>query len=181
MPSDEWRKQRENSSVQLKYWNTVLEVELLVLTFVRSLPLSKKLDLKSFNVREHKTDCELFSRLYIACQSWNGDMDEFFRHENQSYPPSISDRGKLRFGTKCKSLACFKSVSESTQDIANLQTDTYAMDGVAWTKHLNDCVSKTFEQYSEKLFEHCGKDCMYGEKTGHRFWCLIVRLLEIDN
>jgi len=40
-------------------------------------PLSKKGDSKSLKVRELKTDCELFSRLYIACQSRNGDLDEF--------------------------------------------------------------------------------------------------------
>lgn len=37
LPVDDWRKQREIASVQFKYWSTVLELELLVLTFVRSL------------------------------------------------------------------------------------------------------------------------------------------------
>src|SRR5258705_211112 len=37
-----------------------------------------------------KNDCTLFSRLFIASQIRNGDLDEFFRHENQAYPPSLS-------------------------------------------------------------------------------------------
>ena len=31
-----------------------------------------------------KCDVELFSRLYIGCQTRDGNLDEFFRHENQS-------------------------------------------------------------------------------------------------
>ena len=30
-----------------------------------------------------KSDCALFSHLYIACQTREGNLDEFFRHENQ--------------------------------------------------------------------------------------------------
>ena len=29
-----------------------------------------------------KDDCALFSRLYIACQSRDGNLEEFFKHEN---------------------------------------------------------------------------------------------------
>jgi len=35
----QWRADCEKSSVQFLYWSTVLELELLVLTFVRSLRL----------------------------------------------------------------------------------------------------------------------------------------------
>ena len=30
-----------------------------------------------------KEDCFLFSRLYIACQSREGNLEDFFKHENQ--------------------------------------------------------------------------------------------------
>jgi hypothetical protein len=36
-----------------------------------------------------KSDCSLFPRLYIASQTRNGDLDEFFKHENQAYPPAL--------------------------------------------------------------------------------------------
>jgi hypothetical protein len=42
-----------------------------------------------------KSDCSLFSRLFIACQTRNGDLDDFFKHENQGCPPSLSDEGNL--------------------------------------------------------------------------------------
>ena len=34
-----------------------------------------------------KNNCSLFSRLYIASQVRNGNLDEIFKHENQAYPP----------------------------------------------------------------------------------------------
>ena len=47
-----------------------------------------------------KCDIELFFRLYIVMQHRNGDTAAFFRHENHPYPPSLSDKGKLRIGEK---------------------------------------------------------------------------------
>jgi hypothetical protein len=32
----------------------------------------------SHQIRTLKSNCELFGRMYISCQSRNGDMDEFF-------------------------------------------------------------------------------------------------------
>jgi len=70
-----------------------------------SLPLFKrqkhkpKTKLKQ-QVSALRSDCNLFSRLYIATQHGSGDLDEFFMHENQPYPPSLSEFGKLRFGEK---------------------------------------------------------------------------------
>ena len=47
-----------------------------------------------------KNDSELFSRLYIACQTRDGNLDEFFKHENSAYPPALSQDGQVSFGTK---------------------------------------------------------------------------------
>ena len=63
-------------------------------------------DLKSLKLSELKSDCDLFSRLYIACQSRDGDLDEFFAHENHSYPPALSVGGNSRFGTKSDLIPC---------------------------------------------------------------------------
>ena len=40
-----------------------------------------------------KSDCSLFSRLYVACQVRDGNLDDFFAYENHAYPPSLSDSG----------------------------------------------------------------------------------------
>lgn len=47
-----------------------------------------------------KCDCNLFSRLYVSCQIRDGNPDQFFSHENQAAPPSLSQGGKMRLGTK---------------------------------------------------------------------------------
>lgn len=46
----------------------------------------------SLQVASLKSDVSLFSRLYISCQSRDGDLDEFFHHENQPCPLPISPR-----------------------------------------------------------------------------------------
>ena len=56
-----------------------------------------------------KSDCGLFSRLYISCQTRHGDLDEFFSHENHSAPPALSTSGKLRIGVKSDLLHCLES------------------------------------------------------------------------
>ena len=48
-------------------------------------PSKGKLQLQSM-----KSDCNLFSRLYLACQARYGDVDS---HENHSCPPSLSQGG----------------------------------------------------------------------------------------
>ena len=46
------------------------------------------------------SDLALFSRLYIVCQTRGGNLEEFFRHENQPWPSSLAKLGDLRSGSK---------------------------------------------------------------------------------
>ena len=39
-----------------------------------------------------KSDCQLYASLHVVCQVRDGDLDEFFSHENHS----ISEHGRLR-------------------------------------------------------------------------------------
>ena len=49
----------------------------------------------------------LFGQLYIAMQNRQSDLNEFFAHEIQSFPPSLSDFGMLYIpGTKSDLLPC---------------------------------------------------------------------------
>jgi len=57
---------------------------------------------------EMKSNRNLFSRLYVACQVRDGNLEEFFCHENQSCPPSLSDRGILRLGKKSDIVTCLE-------------------------------------------------------------------------
>ena len=64
----------------------------------------KKIKVAFFKQEQHvsgskekalKGDCRLFSRLFISCQTRQCDLQKNFRHEKQSSPASLSDRGKL--------------------------------------------------------------------------------------
>lgn len=78
-------------------------------------PASKERSASQLKVAELKTDCELLSRLYIAIQSRNGDLNECFRHENQALPPSLSQNGTIASGTKSNLLTCLCSLSNNSK------------------------------------------------------------------
>jgi len=60
-----------------------------------NLPLLSRLPVREktksqLQVTSLRNDCSLFSPLYIASQVRNGYLDEFFEHENQAYPPALT-------------------------------------------------------------------------------------------
>ena len=65
-----------------------------------------------------KNDCSLFSRLHIVSQIRNGDLDEFFQHENQARPPSLSQMGGLRPGTKSDLMPCLENLTPVKDDLS---------------------------------------------------------------
>ena len=56
----------------------------------------------SLQVSSLKSDCSLFSRLYIACQSRDGDLEDFFHHENQVCPPITVSVWQLAAGLQIR-------------------------------------------------------------------------------
>ncbi|KAG7167742.1 putative RNA recognition motif-containing protein 2, partial [Homarus americanus] len=50
--------------------------------------------------------CELFSWLYIGCETRDGNLEEFFRHEDQACPPALSDGSSICRCMKSDLLAC---------------------------------------------------------------------------
>ena len=83
-----------------------------LLLFSRPPPREKSK--ASLQLSSLKSDVSLFSRLYIICQSWDGDLDDIFCHENQAYSPSLSNLGKLRQGTKADIFSCLENCIELT-------------------------------------------------------------------
>ena len=63
-------------------------------------PLEQKSVKKKVQVAALKDDCALFFRLYIACQSREGNLQEFFKHENHPWAPSLTQASRLREGQK---------------------------------------------------------------------------------
>ena len=79
-----------------------------------SRPPVRKKSSKQLQLSSLKNKCSLFSRLYIASQIRNGDLDEFFKHESQAYPPALTQTGMLRTGMKSDLLHCLQELSPVT-------------------------------------------------------------------
>ena len=101
----------------------------------------EKMKLKSV-----KTDCQLFRRPYIGCQSRDGDLDDFFSHENQGSPPSLSDCGRIRSGSKCDLIQCIDKLV-GTEESHN--TSVVVFDSAFCVQALTPQFCKTFMEYSE--------------------------------
>ncbi len=65
-----------------------------------SRPPVRKKSKERLHLSSIKNDCSLFSRLYIASQVRDGDLDAFFEHDNQACPPALSQMGNITLGKK---------------------------------------------------------------------------------
>ena len=109
-------------------------------------PLSNKKNV-TLKVSELKTDCELFSRLYI-----NGDIDEFFSQENQSYPPSLSHQGSSRLSTKSDLITCLCKTVDTQIGAEAPNIDALIVDGAVIVQMLQPGCSRTFNEYFDMIF-----------------------------
>ncbi|XP_076078833.1 uncharacterized protein LOC143048849 [Mytilus galloprovincialis] len=97
-----------------------------------------------------KQNCSLFSQLYVSCQVRDSDLDEFFPHENQAYPPSLSQFGQLRLGSKSDLLVPLEKMCVIVTEIPDV--DAIILDGAVIVNILKPRFCKTFEDYSKQVF-----------------------------
>lgn len=90
------------------------------------------------------------SHLYIACQSRDGNLEEFFQYENQPYPPSLSSSGDLRSGTKADLLPCIENIVDHADIIPDVSVKV--MDAAALVQMMKPTVGTTFQTYAEDKF-----------------------------
>ena len=98
-----------------------------------------------------KNDCALFSRLYIACQSRDGNLEEFFKYENQPFPPSLAQGGKIREGQKSDLVRCMERLVESKADAP--QVEATIIDGAVIVQILKPGMAATFKEYADFVFK----------------------------
>jgi hypothetical protein len=115
--------------------------------FFRQKP---KLPSKDLKLKNTKDDCELFSELFISCQSRECDLNDFFKHENQSSPASLSNNGRLHPSQKSQ----LAQILEDKVTLAEKQSDAEVMiiDGSALVHSIHPKISKTFEEYATLEF-----------------------------
>ena len=97
-----------------------------------------------------KCDVELFSRLYIGYQTREGNLEEFFRHENHAYPPALSDGGSLYLGTISDLLSCLKDLSEC--QCGAPVVGSIIIDGAVIVQMLKPTSVKNFDEYASQIF-----------------------------
>ncbi|CAG2231325.1 unnamed protein product [Mytilus edulis] len=131
------------------------------LPLLQTPPPAKKSSTTDHKLMALKSNCSLFSRLYIACQSRDGNLDDFFRHENHAFPPSLSQNGTIRLGTKADLLSkCLERLTPPT-DVKPV-VSSVILDGSAVVNMLKPVNIKSFNEYALKVFipyiQNIGKD-----------------------
>lgn len=115
-----------------------------------STPIKKAVSKDKAKVKVLKEDCSLFSRLYIACQNRDGNLEDFFTYENQPWPPSLSELGQLRGGVKADLLKCLPYTTP--QSPAQPAVDAVILDGAVIVQMLEPRTARTFDEYSTTVF-----------------------------
>ena len=100
-------------------------------------------------IKAIRHDVGLYGRLYMGSQQREGDPDEFFSHENHTYPPSLSEYGKLRLCTKSDLL---KLLPSSNQNLESHRFDCKIVDGGALIHILTPKNVTTFSKYADQVF-----------------------------
>ena len=86
-----------------------------------------------------------FGRLYIASKFRDGNLEDFFSHENQHSPPALSEHGKLRISSKKSDLLECMNISTSTEPPSSYHVKV--VDGPAIVHALLTKQVKTFDDY----------------------------------
>lgn len=98
-------------------------------------------------VADLKSDCQLFSRLCIACQAREGNLEEFFKHENSSSLCTPSCNEKMLTGQKLDLITCI----EVNTTFEHPPVDA-VLDVASIVNMLPPGKCKTFRQYAEAVF-----------------------------
>ena len=106
----------------------------------------------------------LYANLYVACQSREGDLDNFFSHENHSFPVSISEYGKLRKAiAKSDFIECLESKVEVKYEAPNVAMKI--IDGAAFVNMNRPKTATTYGSfYKDELISQLKVACRNVER-----------------
>lgn len=104
---------------------------------------------KNFKLAGFRNDLSLFGSLYIANQWRDGDPVVFFSHENQLYPPSLPDHGKIYQGQKSELLHCL-NITDQIDPPGHF--DAKILDQAVTVHSITPQKFMTFKDYAEQGF-----------------------------
>ena len=97
-----------------------------------------------------QSDCSLFCHPYVASKFRDGNLKEFFSHENHPWPHALSVRGKLNLPSKKSEL--LKLPEEGTPPRVPSTYHAKVYDGTAIVYALPAHQASTFGEYGDKVF-----------------------------
>jgi hypothetical protein len=103
--------------------------------------------LKAASIKEER---KMYASLYVASQVREGDLDDFFKHENHEYPPTISEYGNLRKTSKSDFLKCLEEFGETK--LTPPEVSVIIIDAAVLVQIVKPQDSKNFGQYSDEEF-----------------------------
>ena len=110
-------------------------------------PHKRQMTASSGLVSSLKSDRNLFSRLFVASQFFDGNLNDYFSHKNQPCPPPLSTRGKLKLGTKSDIVRCLEDAPEKQDDITP-SVGVIMLDGPVMLCVLKPVASGTLREYA---------------------------------
>ena len=115
-----------------------------------SKPKRKVTSKQGKKIKVLQNNVALFGQLYISMQNRDGDLAEFFAHEIQSFPPSLSDFNKLHLpSTKSDLLKCLEQPGQSEPPSTY---DCKVLDGAVIVHCLPSTSVSTFHEYADRVF-----------------------------
>ncbi|KAI0232136.1 hypothetical protein LSAT2_017530, partial [Lamellibrachia satsuma] len=82
-----------------------------------------------------------------------GNLQKFFRRENQACPPALSGGCSLGLGTKNDLLTCFEDLSDAQAEAPS--TTSIVLAGAAIVQMLKPAAVKNFDGYAQEIFILC--------------------------
>lgn len=113
-------------------------------------PIQKSVTKDGLKIKTLNNNVALFGQLFVTLNSRDCNMMDLFQHENQSFPPSLSDSGTLNLPKSksdvldCIAPNCFED------DVGFI--DCKVLDGPALVHIWSPKTDKTFDEYAEKTF-----------------------------
>lgn len=128
--------------------DTISKNNICVFTKVKSRQISKKDE----QLKSTKNNVALFSRLFIACQSREENLKQFFARKNRGFPPTLSEKREL-CPAKVKSgvINCVLKTGHARSSETSC-IDVKIFDGPALVNMLPPTNCKTFLDYTNNVF-----------------------------
>lgn len=116
--------------------------------------MKKKRNTDKEMVHSLQNDVHLFQRCLTVSMNRKLDMENFFKHENSTYPPSLSSNGHLRHALgKADILQPLEKLMNLERNTFSDRCDVVVCDGAALIHATPPRNSRTFEGYCSQEFQ----------------------------